>query len=126
VAIPVLGVVGILQVGKSIAAPPAVGGTWDVEAGISNECIVVSGGFPPKKLEISQSGRTLRISLNEGSAFLDGSMTDMRISAHSNALSLDATVEEQGGSRHLVGSITMNSCAPITWQATRRVGGAAR
>src|ERR1700690_2562536 len=60
VGIPILGLLGILDIGHGLRAPIAIGGTWDVQVDLhslaSTHCDALLASTQPWVLDISQSG----------------------------------------------------------------------
>jgi hypothetical protein len=69
VGIPVAGLLGILDYGAELTAPPAITGGWQVEGSLTS-CLLAQ----PSELAFQQSGRFLQVSLGaaSGDARLDG------------------------------------------------------
>lgn len=61
VGLPALGVVGVLRVGRTLEAPPAVGGAWGVEADPVADSLCIER-FSPSAVRITQSGTHLTVS----------------------------------------------------------------
>ncbi len=130
VALPVLGLVGIVKSGRSLTAPISVDGLWLLQADpvrlAALPCGKTLAETPDTALAISQSGRnftfTLLNNLNStGSGELDG--TTLRASLPPSAtsyddaecragreLSLVAKVDPKANPRSLVGALSVNHC----------------
>jgi len=83
VGVPVLGLLGILEAGRSIPAPLSVGGDWALESDPTANC-----ANPPGSLQrqlawsISQSGAEAVITLHDGyGTTLDAAIDGARITA---------------------------------------------
>ena len=116
VGLPVLGLLGILEAGRSIAAPPAIGGEWTVEFTAAPQCATSSANLRQPALSISQSGVEALIMLNDGHA------TTVAASLEGNTLSaksLTATIAGKRGSRTLEGHMSFAGCAPMAFRAVR-------
>jgi hypothetical protein len=135
VGVPVLGVLGLLQVGERLTAPVSVGGTWSAEIDEQTvddpACGGLSSWSEPVILTISQSGPNLLLTINNQEKIsMAGQIKGMKISArgavHSSAdvtteIHLEATVDRQAEPDGLLGELTINNCltpAPLT--ATRQ------
>ena len=86
VGLPLLGTVGLLQVGQGLSAPVSVAGKWDVQLAPAQpqdsgrEDGLLRAG--PTTVSITQSGPNLRLSFDEGpSSIFEGSIRDMTINA---------------------------------------------
>lgn len=80
VGTPLLGLIGLLRVGERLEAPPSVAGTWNVDSAFTRA--VERGCFPSAfaeatTLEVTQSGRFIRLTANDPAATLfEGRLTD--------------------------------------------------
>ena len=114
VGLPLLGLLGILDLGRGIAAPPAVGGEWTAQF-TSAACAAAELRQPA--LSISQSGTELVVTLNDGrGTTFPATLSDGRLSARN----LTATVTGEPGERVLQGRITVAGCTPIAFRAQRQ------
>jgi hypothetical protein len=144
VALPLLGLVGILRSGRSLTAPLSVDGAWKIESGASHLSASPCGNFlssvSSAPLSISQSGRSLVVTLS-GAKFTTGTLdgktikaqfsgTDRRGEDKSGAaacgdggLNLTATLDPQAEPRTLSGTLSVegcSSCAPVEFRAVRQ------
>jgi len=146
VGIPVLGVLGLLQVGQGLTPPISVGGIWIAE--LSPPAVDdPSCGGPLRRahglvVTISQSGTHLRLTFNdEQRTTLVGKLQDLNLTAEvprqsaapaatpANhevaAIQVQARVERQTEIVRLSGGLTLNACsrgATIPFTATRQRG----
>ncbi|MGD1022144.1 MAG: hypothetical protein ABR880_05120 [Candidatus Sulfotelmatobacter sp.] len=143
VALPVLGLVGILKSGRSLTAPISVDGMWQLQADAVRLAALPCGKTlaenPDTALVISQSGKNFTLSLSNdpkstGSGELDG--TTLRASLAPSAawsddagcgtgreLSLVAKVDPKADPRSLVGVLSVNhcpECRAVEFQAVRQ------
>jgi hypothetical protein len=118
IGISILGILGILQLGKSLEAPPSVGGVWSVQwadlAPAISACPSVAFGEKSPKLTISQSGEELLITFPDAnrttfSGRLQGFLIDAR-AKHDPGLLLQATVDRQADPDQLQGTLTSSQC----------------
>jgi hypothetical protein len=121
VALPVLGVLALLELGQSITPPVSIDGTWNVEGAGANQCIIDHRTALPRTMDISQSGRGVRISLNSQAALLDGTVDGATVTAVSEVITMRATVKGEQKTRTLVGSMTIRNCPAVNWYSTREV-----
>lgn len=112
-----LGLLGILEAGRGIAAPPAIGGEWTVEFDGAGRCASGPAGLRQPALNISQSGTEARITLNDGHAStLDAAISGVTL----RSKSLIATISGQAGARTLEGQMLFADCAPVPFRAVRQ------
>jgi hypothetical protein len=116
VGLPVLGLLGILEAGRGIAAPPAISGDWTVDFGASGACGV--GRWRQPALSISQSGTDAIITIN------DGRTTAFEATVNGGMLTgarLSATISGKPGARVLEGKLNLDGCSPVAFRAVRQV-----
>jgi len=109
VGVPVLGLLGILEAGRGLAAPVSIGGEWAIRFDRAPNCRV------PAVLNISQSGREATVTLGDGRllrATLDG--------ATLSAASLRAAISGKPASRGMAGSLDVDRCGSLAFHAVRR------
>ena len=101
VGIPVLGVLGILQLGQGLAAPRAVSGIWQVTPSVSSltpsvqlSCPAAFGVVEKPKLVIEQSGPRLVFDLND--LTVHGLIEGQTVQAASDQMDLMAQLESTG------------------------------
>jgi len=117
----VLGLLGILEAGRGIVAPPAISGDWNVDFGAPGSC--GAGRLRQPALSISQSGTDAVITLNDGRATSfeatvnGGTVTAARFSA---------TISGQSGARVLDGKLNLDGCGPVAFRALRLAAGKKR
>src|SRR5688572_17232903 len=108
VGTPLLGLIGVLQWGESIDPPDHVGGPWSIE----QACAGVPAGTG---LDVSQSGRFLRVKFRDGVAgkgrleadHLTATITANVGECSGQDLAVDARLEEG----RLVGTIQGPQCS---------------
>jgi hypothetical protein len=116
VGLPVLGLLGILETGRGIAAPPAISGEWNVQIDSAHDCAIDAWVRQPA-MSITQSGTQALITLNYGT----GTVLPATIQGSSlSATALTATVSGKPGERVLTGRIQLGACAPLAFHAVRR------
>ena len=86
VGIPILGILGLLQVGQTLSAPISVAGTWNAQLSLPSQLDSAAGDpliHPgPTLLNISQSGPDLLIAFDDDQkTTLVGHVRDMTIDA---------------------------------------------
>ena len=131
VALPVLGLVGVLKRGRSLSAPISVDGAWKLQADSSRLAVTPCGKFLASitntAIIISQSGRNFTLSVANssiptGAGVIEGntikiafSLTDAEMGCkNGHALSLTATVDTKADPRSLVGMLSVNGCSSCT------------
>ena len=143
VGLPLLGLAGVLRVGRSIKPPISVDGTWKIDADAShlaNEpCGKILSSFANSSLGISQSGKTLVLTFDNSakssaSGSLDGNVIKvpsalLRDAAGDPACGgnqspvFTATVDPKTEPKSLTATLAVNgcaSCAPLTFRAMRQ------
>jgi len=114
----VLGLLGILEAGRGIAPPLAVGGEWVVEFGSGSAgCSSGLAGLRQPALNISQSGTQAIVTLNDGHATSLNALID---GPDLTAKWLRATIAGKPGERTLQGEMTFAGCAPVAFRAVRQ------
>ncbi|MGA2132885.1 MAG: hypothetical protein ABSH50_11380 [Bryobacteraceae bacterium] len=112
VGAPVLGLLGILEAGRGLAAPLSVGGEWTLQFDSGVKCAGV-----PASLNISQSGPEAIITFNDGHV--------MRAVVEGGTLSgksLQAAIAGKAGGRTLAGTLNLEGCGLLAFHAARRAG----
>jgi len=140
VGLPVLGLVGVLKSGRGLTAPFSVDGVWKMESGLpsTSACSDFLSAVSQAPISISQSGKTLVVTLNGGTksntGTLDGKIlkaqfsgTDLSGSHRSGAecgnLALTATLDPLAEPRTLSGTLSAEgcgSCVPLEFHALRQ------
>ena len=133
VGVPLLALVGVLEAGRKLVAPPAVDGPWVVDADFRSlapsPCGALFGTLRQPVLLISQSGTHFDFALNaatrlSGEGALQG--PDLTASGGVTACSVPqnflvtASVSGQPAARVLNGKISLPSCAdcaPVAFHA---------
>lgn len=130
VILPIVGLAGILRNGRKLTAPPSIDGVWSFQFASAEldplPCGKMFAAIPDKAIVISQSGTTFALSSAggpklAGSGTLDGtilraslispqeSSPEMNCPAGSQ-LSLAANLNQNAGSKALVGSLSAANC----------------
>ena len=137
VALPIVGLLGVLKHGRHLSAPVSVDGTWrlqvDPGAAASFPCTIPASEKPV--LIISQSGERFTVSVvntgkSSGEGFIEGTALNASLqsanSPNSNCadhgLTLVAKVDPSAKPRSLAGTLSVNdcaSCAPLSFQAIK-------
>jgi hypothetical protein len=143
VALPLVGLIGILKSGRKLTAPISVDGLWQLQADrvrlAALPCGKTLAENPDTALAISQSGKNFTLNLSNGpksiaSGVLEGTTLKASIvpspawSAEAGcgdgrALSLVATVDPKADPRALVGRLSVDncsSCAAVEFHAVRQ------
>src|SRR5581483_7072035 len=137
VALPLLGLFGVLRAGRDIAAPTAVDGAWNIQADVNQLAQLTcadSGSAVTPALTISQSGRYLSVRFNsipgltasgtlEGNTIqIVGSVTRPGSRCESRSVSLVAALDPGPGATSLRGKISAEGCPlcpPLDFRAMR-------
>jgi hypothetical protein len=142
VALPIVGLLGVLKTGHTLTAPISVDGLWQLQADparlASLPCGKTLGQNPETALAISQSGKNFTLSLANGpksiaSGMLDGTTLKASVvptapwseeagCGASHELSLVATVNVKAEPRSLDGTLSVSdcpTCAPVEFRAIR-------
>ena len=142
VALPIVGLVGVLKSGRTLTAPVSVDGVWQLQADptrlASLPCGKTLGLNPETALAISQSGRNFTLSLANGpksiaSGVLDGTTLKASLMpvvpwseetgcGANRELTLVATVDPKTDPRSLSGMLSVNncpSCGSVQFRAVR-------
>jgi hypothetical protein len=140
VALPVLGLVGILKSGRNLKAPLSVDGNWKMEIQpnhlSSAPCGSLFSTVSSAPLSISQSGNHLLVSFNGGAKTTAGTIDGKTINAsfagtdHSasadcsdKAWTLTATLDPQAEPKTLSGRLAVEgcpTCAPLEFRSIRQ------
>lgn len=125
VGVPVLGLLGILEAGRSIAAPLSIGGEWALESTPTADC-----ANPPGSLQrqlawsISQSGTAALITLHDGyGTTLEATIDGSTLTAKSPGGTIAATITGKLGKRTMEGKISLVGCVPAAFRAVRQAPG---
>jgi hypothetical protein len=142
VALPVVGLLGVLKSGRALTAPISVDGMWQLQADpvrlAALPCGKTLASTPDTALAISQSGRNFTLSLGNGpkstaSGTLDGTIlkatvvpsatwSDETGCGSGRKLSLIATIDPRADPRSLTGMLSVNncpSCPSVEFRAVR-------
>jgi hypothetical protein len=124
---PFLGLVGIVQLGKGLAAPPSIGGEWQLDDASQKEAAVptvlchdlVFDKQPTWK--VSQSGlRAQLVFADKAKTVMNVQIDDHHITGSGHApgaggcdepLSLDARLEKSGDKAEIVGTLERRGCS---------------
>ena len=145
VALPVLGLVGVLKSGRALSAPFSVDGAWKVEPAdsilSSSSCDAFLTSVLNSPISISQSGKTLVVTVSGGARTTTGTLDGKIIKAEfaaadlpvkdrpaaadcsDRALALTATLDPMAEPRTLNGTLVVEgceSCAPMKLRAIRQ------
>lgn len=148
VALPLLGLAGVLKSGRSLVAPISVDGVWKIEAEAgrlssqspspSPSCDQTVSSLAAGSLAISQSGKGLVLTFSNGSktvasGVLEGksltaSFVPARDASRDNRcgdqlITLAAVIDPRIEPRSLNGVLSVNgcpSCAPLEFRAVRQ------
>ena len=126
VGVPVIGILIVLELGRSLTAAPAIAGRWQIEPGapLSGLAACLAGGTPAADpvLTISQSGQYLAGRLGGADAgrgtALEGTLHARMLSLTAAApargcpgpLVLRATIVDDGAARRLHGTLHVRAC----------------
>ena len=120
VGLPVLGLLGILEAGRGIAAPLAIGGEWNLQfdPAAAGGCANGPSSLRQPALNILQSGTEALVIVNDGRATtLQATIAGATVSARS----LNATIAGKPGERTLTGAMNFDGCAPVAFRAVRQL-----
>lgn len=150
VGLPLLGLAGVLKSGRSLVAPISVDGVWKIDADAgrlgaqstsqtaSQSCDKTVASLAAGSLGISQSGKSLVLTFNNGSkAVASGALEGKSISASfmlsrdassdnhcgDQPITLAATIDPLVEPRSLSGVLSVNgcpSCTPLEFRAVRQ------
>src|SRR5580658_3455681 len=148
VALPLLGLVGVLRSGRGLVAPISVDGVWkfsgDGAGPSAGRCGKALASLQDSLVTISQSGKRLSLSLNDlslndgqpagGSGVIEGTMLNGTIPllesstnesgcGNNVVLAFTATVLRKPESRSMQGTVAVSgwpSCASRKYQAVRQ------
>jgi hypothetical protein len=140
VGLPLLGLVGILRSGRSLTAPFSVDGAWKIESGAGRLPASPCGNFLSSvsnaPLSISQSGKSLVVTLSGGTKATTGTLEGKTIKAQftgadksgaaacgDGSLTLAATLDPLAEPRTLSGTLSVEgcgSCTPLEFHAVRQ------
>jgi hypothetical protein len=118
VGLPLLGVVGALWSGRSLAAPASVGGAWAllIPEQPALKCQAFAGWKGEMQMVISQSGPNLLVIFGDPAhAALTGILSGLSITAENIGipqLQLAAEVDREADPHQLSGSLQVAGCAP--------------
>ncbi len=138
--LPLLGLVAVLKGGRGLVAPYSVDGAWTIEAPAAHSSASACGNLlssiASSPLCISQSGKTLVVTLSGGTKTATGTLEGRTLKAqfagadHPRAtdcgdasLTLAAALDPQVAPRTLTGTLAVAgcaSCAPVEFRAVRQ------
>jgi hypothetical protein len=120
--IPLLGVLGLLQAGSRLQAPPAIGGEWALEITNAPACEAALTWQQPPAFSVSQSGRILHLTLNDDShTMLTGRLVegDRVVRAGNNdqqaQISLQVDIDRSVLPEQLKGVLSVGACHDPQW-----------
>jgi len=116
VGVPLAGLLGILEAGRSIAAPMSVGGDWVLEVDPA-ACPSGIARLRQPALNIVQSGADALVTLNDGRA---AQMPATIAGAVLTSTALRADIAGKPSQRILTGTLQLDGCAPLAFRATRQ------
>ena len=128
VIIPLLGLVGVLELGKGLTPPPSLAGAWEVEVHLPANA-PCSLNLAPRRQEItvSQSGQQLLVRVQSGAQeVLLGKIEGLRFIAAANEksrLRMSARIEDPQGDPSMEGvfeALGQPGCAPVAFRAARK------
>jgi hypothetical protein len=141
VALPLLGLVGLLRIGRTLTAPVSVGGLWRIQLNARNVATLpcaASLAVTDASFTISQSGRSFTLksaspSMSSTSGSIEGTTIKASIAIvpsmtwetgcdRGYVLTLTATVDSNVSARHLVGVLSVDgcpACVPVGFLAVR-------
>jgi len=117
VGVPILALLGILDVGRGITAPPSIGGDWNLEFDAASICASGLAKVRQPALNISQSGTEALVTVNDGRA------AAFPVTIDGNTLrsqTVTATITGKPGQRVLDGKLDIAGCGPVAFHAVRR------
>jgi hypothetical protein len=143
VGLPLLALVGVLRSGRGLVAPISVDGVWklgtDQPSPPAGKCGKSLASIQDSLVTISQSGKQLSLTLNNGSpvigsGVIEGTTLNATVpfsSAPMNepgcgsntVLTLSATVNPKAEARSMQGTISVNdcaSCSTVNYLASRQ------
>jgi hypothetical protein len=129
VALPIVGLVGILKSGRNLKAPTSVDGAWSVQAtatsGTSSSCMSALGLSADTRVTISQSGNNFGISFGKaaGTGLIEGTSLQASLKpagpfpaapncGGDGSVLLTATVDVKASPRVLAGALSVAGCPP--------------
>jgi hypothetical protein len=122
VGIPVLGILGVLQLGQGLTAPKAVAGTWTFEATrFSSEgpaCAALEGAARARTFAVEQSGPELTLELGE--LRIDGHLDGNMVRTASAPLLIDASLEPSGTMRGVLSFPSCQASPTLAFTAARQ------
>ncbi len=122
VAPPFLGLVGILELGKGLAAPRSIGGEWQLDDASQKQAAAPCHGLVFEKqptLKVSQSGlRAELVFADKAKTRMSVQIDDQHITGSARGaggcgepLSLDARLEKSGDKAELIGTLERRGCS---------------
>ncbi len=138
VALPLIGLAGVLKTGRGLTAPRAIDGLWafQIDAGAQTGCSGFFASIPDKVISISQSGKSFLLSIPgepriAATGTLEGNAIRATVTSRESLqscsgpaqLRLVANVEKEADSSVISGQLsdaTCSSCASAVFKATRK------
>jgi len=130
VGLPLAGLAGVLKTGRHLTAPISIDGKWKVEAAAShptNPCDQAIASLLSYNLIVSQSGRSLELTLGAGSKS-SGQLDGTKLSASfataacpdDQPVTLMASIDGKSDPKTLTATLTCASCSPLEFHAVRQ------
>ena len=140
VALPVVGLAGVLRSGRNLSAPTSVSGTWQISASPDQLAGLPCGKsllVPNSAFTVAQSGRAFTLNTpNSALSATTGTVEGNTINATlipsamaakqngcgEHSLSLTATVDTKASPRSFQGTLRVQNCpqcAPVDFRAVR-------
>lgn len=121
---PLLGLIGIIEVGTGITAPRSIGGEWQLDDASRQQAADPCHGIVFEKqptLKVSQSGLRAEMTFaDQARTVLNVAIDDQHITGSGRAragagcseqLTLDARLEQAGAEARLVGTLERRGCS---------------
>jgi hypothetical protein len=128
VGIPVVGILGLLQLGKTLTAPASVAGLWSLTL-VRDATDCESSPVNADVMHITQSGRFVLVALGNQPATLAGEIKELVISASGDSIStrrdpfkihLDGMLDRATSPTTFNGNIVFSSCGKWQFSAIRQ------
>jgi hypothetical protein len=115
VGLPILGILGLLQLGSSLQAPASIGGIWllqPADAEVQNaDCAKLFTETAVPTLLISQSGIFLQLTMNTTEKLtLTGRLTGLEVVAEADTAVFQATINRESEPDSLTGKLLIPPC----------------
>jgi hypothetical protein len=136
VGLPLVGLAGVLKTGRGLSAPISIDGVWKLSASTglpTQSCDQAVSSFLASSLVVSQSGKSLALTLNGASkTAFSGELDGRNIKASLGPVSgcpadqgviLVASVDPKSDPKSLNGFLSVSNCAscsPLEFHAVRQ------